>query len=269
MRYILLFLAFTCCGYTPIEKMKHSYGYIYGYLKLVKKTNYIDCSSCSIVDDIVKQKIDNFNAKIEKIGAIKASSFVYERLEDKTNILTSEHVCKSINEFLSTDWDSKSIIKDNLLKIVASYYTFKPTVIVKTFSGSIKHIEHIIKTSKALDLCAMQIEDSWGIPVSFNTLCKYGEEIFNISASGGFYIPNAVPYRTGWFSGMYIVNDDSTNHQSINQNLYTLKINPGASGSAIFDKDGKVCGNINEMYTSLDLSSGAASNNIIKFLDLQ
>lgn len=268
MRYIVLFLAFICYGYKPIDKMKHSYSYIYGYLKLVKKDSYINCMTCDTIDEIAKDNIREFNLKIEKIGAIKASAFVYEKTLNSTNILSSEHVCASIDEFINTDWNSKDIIKDSLIKTVENYYALEPFVVVKTFEGKTKQIENVIKKSKYLDLCAIKTKGSWGIPVTFNTKCKYGEMLSNISASGGFYAPNAVPLRTAMHSGVLVVKDETTHNKAVSQNLYTLKIQPGASGSAMFDNNGHVCGNINIMYTSLDLSLGATSASMLKFLDL-
>ena len=41
--------------------------------------------------------------------------------------------------------------------------------------------------------------------------------------------------------------------------LYTLPVLPGASGSAVFNNKGEVCGNINISYQKLGLSLGATS----------
>ena len=41
--------------------------------------------------------------------------------------------------------------------------------------------------------------------------------------------------------------------------LYTLPVLPGASGSAVFNAKGEVCGNINISYQKLGLSLGATS----------
>ena len=78
-----------------------------------------------------------------------------------------------------------------------------------------------------------------------------------MSSSAGYYYPNAVPIRQGFMNG--IVKNQEINGKIFKDvNLYTLSVQPGASGSAVFNKEGEVCGTINIAYTRVDLSSGAS-----------
>ena len=47
--------------------------------------------------------------------------------------------------------------------------------------------------------------------------------------------------------------------------LYTLIVKPGASGSAVFNTKGEVCGSVNLSFIKVDLSAGASYKSLYDF----
>jgi S1-C subfamily serine protease len=93
--------------------------------------------------------------------------------------------------------------------------------------------------------------------------CTYTDG-FNISASGGFYLPKSTPLRTGFINNKADkVMVEGAEFENVN--VYTIQVSPGASGSAVFNESGEVCGNINIAYEKLQISFGASSETITEF----
>ena len=116
-------------------------------------------------------------------------------------------------------------------------------------------------------MCVLETYNIWGeVSQLSKNDCEYGEQIYNISASGGLYSPYAVPIRSGLFSGEYMDNSFKNKKISILNNMYTVLSLPGSSGSGVYNSKGEICGNINISYRRSDISFGATRKQIINFL---
>ena len=241
------------------NKIKDSFGYIYSYIQLVPVYSIINN------DGFYGENISSINELLKDYKLVKGSSHIVKNY-NKTLLITSNHVCDELFNVNQFD-DFKEIIKKNLIQQglidfeVLKLFDFKIIYEVKDFYGKSFKISKREKSDKINDLCLISSKVIFGQPVDVNLhKCNWGDEILNISVSNGLYFENAVPIRTGYYSGII-------KHESIDVNLYSLKIDSGASGSFVFNKNGDVCGNINFIIKGSDLSFGATNKSILDFLN--
>lgn len=274
MKFIVLIsFMFIFTGYKHIETLKGSFGYIRSHYKLVKKNNYI-CQSC-ISKESEFNKINKINIQLLDSPYIKGTGFVFSHKNNKTHILTAGHVCESLDAFLKeekfkqlTQYVQQQILDKSLFPDdeVRNSYQVMPVISVSSFSGEVYKISKVVSVNKEHDLCYLLTNEKWGKIAKLATEeCEY-EEIYNMSASGGFYEINTIPLRKGFINSK-IKKQQTEDDIYYNVNLYTLDILPGSSGSAVFNKNGNVCGSINIAYSSLGLSSGPSLPTLKKFLD--
>mgnify|MGYP001204143082 CR=1 FL=1 len=246
----------------PIEKMKNSFGMIQVGVKVVPiDPENVDLLAISIMNNIIDSPF------------MRASSFIVKHKKEKTIHLTSEHVCTEILKFQKPE-KFKSI-KDSVISaaIISDLFSNTkledqinviPNIYVKDFFGNKYSFDKVIKTDNKSDLCKFTTHTKWGNKSEINELdCSYGERVYNIASSGGFYSKNSVPFREGNFSGIYL---EKENNEKIKRNLYTIESLPGSSGSGVYSKNGKLCGNINISYSKSNLSLGATRIDLIEFL---
>lgn len=266
---LIIFINFSNYSYSkpPIENMKKSFGLIQINLKLFTLPD-------AKVDPI---KINTINNIIDS-PLLRASSFIVEHKKKTTIVLTSEHVCdeitninkkKSISEFIEllsqyTDFTDIFILdKDKQSKI-----DIKPIVYVRDFYGKKYNIISINNLDKIADICLIETENIWGQVSKISQKdCEYGEKVYNISSSGGIYSPKSIPFRSGYFSGIYLDKNFSKQNISNENNLYTIPALPGSSGSGVYNSKGEICGNINISYKRSDISFGATRKSILNLLN--
>jgi len=216
-----------------------------------------------------EEDLSKINKTLSSLRFISASGFVLKHLKDSSLVSTSNHVCESFSE-LEDSIDNVLIktflqnIKDNMTKDSLLFnlnYEIKPVVVLTDFYGN-KHISNkVVAADKKNDLCIISSNDLIGKPVQFAKSCNE-EEIFNISTSGGFYIENGVPLRKGFLNRIIKKIEYRENVYFENVYMYSLSVLPGSSGSAVFNAEGKVCGNINISQPNLGISYGASSSTI-------
>ena len=252
-------------GFDYVENIQKSFGLIRAHYYIEKKDVCIDCIMTVDVD------VDTINKDFLSMTFVKSSAFVIKRFKNKTHVLTSNHVCEAIREFYTfTQTKTNSYlanrIKDAVLenKEVKRIYEIKPTISITTFEGLVYKDLIIIKESKKHDICLVEVPTGFGKAVEIEKENCYYTKGYNISASGGFYIPNSTPLREGYINS--IAERVMVDNQVFkNVNVYTIQVSPGASGSAVFNSKGKVCGNINISYEKLQISFGASSKTISEF----
>ena len=207
------------------------------------------------------------NKEFKKNPYIKASAFVLKHTEHNTLISTSYHVCKSIKDFQTEkkfrdlgDKLMENTLNSNLFlnTEISKMYSLRPKSSVLEFNGTLHNIKSIVYENKENDICFIETQDVWGEKVLFSKSKCYYEKVFNMSASGGFYKPNSVVLREGYVNSTV---DETTVDENVYKDhlLYTLYVLPGASGSGVFNKHGKLCGNINISYAKIGVSFGASS----------
>jgi S1-C subfamily serine protease len=275
MKKILIILTFFMFGFSHIETLKNTFGCIKGFYKVKVKTTD-NCMNCSgTFKDI--EKINKINKKFHDIPYISASAFIVKHVGNRTILMTAGHVCDELKKFTTNTKfkklglsvynyinTNKGIFESKTLK---NNYFINSEIVVYSFLGNEYVIDKIISIDNKHDICLLSTQSKWGVKVEFAKKdCQY-EEVLNMSASGGYYYPNAVPLRKGIINSL-IKRQVYGNKVYRNVNLYTLHVKQGASGSAVFNKQGKVCGSINISYIKLDLSSGASRLNLIRFLEI-
>jgi hypothetical protein len=246
----------------PIEIMKNSFGMIQIGVKVVPiEPMSSDLLALNLMNNIVDSPF------------MRASSFIVGHKKNKTVHVTSEHVCSEILKFQEPA--KFNLVKDTVLSAATIAELFSditledqinviPNIFVKDFFGNKYAFDEILKTDANADLCKFTTLKKWGnISKISNVECAYGERVYNISASGGFYSKNAVPFREGNFSGVYL---DKQNEGNVKTNLYTIESLPGSSGSGVYNINGDLCGNINISYSKSNLSLGVTRSDLIKFL---
>ena len=263
-------------------KIQNHFVFLTVHLKLKKKP-YESCleeKSCITITDISRH-VKELNMSFINTPMLVGSSFVFKHDDNKTRILTSDHVClgiksylkfddmlvKSKNELLDTFGKNKNYNYLDITQLKSNYYL---TSVVSLFDFKGNKYEGIIinKQNKSKDLCIITNNNIIGTPVVFNEAnCNYGEEVINVSASDGNYFPNAVPFHIGAYSGTIKNKRFVLFGKNEEVSLYTLDIDEGASGSGVFSKKTKkLCGNINAIMKNSNLSIGCSNNAILEFI---
>jgi hypothetical protein len=261
---ISIFLIISSDIVIPVDHMKKSFGMIHVGIKVT-----------AINKDTVDLLALRLMSKIIDGPFMRASSFIVDHQKNKTVLLTSEHVCEELIKF--KDPKQFKMIKDSIISaaVISNVFNSKdvkekiniiPEIYIKDFFGNRYIFDKIVKKDHNTDLCKFTTIKEWGVKSLVNNVeCKYGERIYNISASGGFYSKRSAPFREGNFSGIYL---DSQENKKVKTNLYTIESLPGSSGSAVYNANGYVCGNINVSYSKSNLSLGATRADIINFLKI-
>ncbi len=266
-KLLIIIISILMFGFSHVEKVQNSFGLIRAHYYIKKKDICIDCNITVDVD------VDTINKDFLSMTFIKASSFVIKKFKSKTHVLTSNHVCEALREFhtftqTKTNSYLANRIKDAVLenKEVQRIYEIKPTISITTFDGLVFKGLEILKESKKHDICLIEAPSAFGKEVEIEKEKCYYTKGYNISASGGFYIPKSTPLRTGYINNVAdkVMVEDQVFE---NVNVYTIQVSPGASGSAVFNSEGKLCGNINISYEKLQLSFGASNKTITDFYE--
>lgn len=261
MKYFIILISLLILGFVPVAEMKNSFGHIKAYYVLEKiqiASGYFEEFDTFLID---------LNLQLEEIPYMKASSFVLMHNNNETFLSTSEHVCEELKDFVTNKkfkilgkklLNSLSINKFGMFSPKSlSLYTITPKIFIYDFEGNKYLFKDVIISIPKKDMCVLKTNKVWGKPVKLARSACLQEPIFNMSSSAGYYYPNAVPIRQGFMNG--IVKNQEINGKIFKDvNLYTLSVQPGASGSAVFNKEGEVCGTINIAYVKVDLSSGAS-----------
>lgn len=274
MKSILIVLSLLLLGFAHVETLKNSFGHIKSFYKIMPRNKEL-CVGCYMFSKEA-EKVYNINKKFYRVPYTSSSAFIVSHSSNKTILMTSGHVCEELNTFMTSEKFKalavevySSIVLENEsldASLLRDNYYIKPEVAVYSFSGNEHIVDKIIAIDKENDICLLSTESKWGKKADFaEKNCVY-EEIFNMSSSGGQFYPNSMPLRKGYINSIISAQKyDNTIYRDVN--LYTLNVKEGASGSAVFNSNGKVCGSVNISYIKLDLSSGASRINLISFFE--
>ena len=259
MKIFLAIVSILFLGLAPVSEMKSSYGHIKAYFVIEKikiASDYFEENDEILID---------LNIQLENMAYMKASSFIMMHHKGETYLSTSDHVCTEIKDFVtnkkfktlgnklleSMSNSSLSMFNDQTLNL----YMITPKVFVYDFEGKKYLLKDFVLSKPEKDMCVIKTESVWGKKVNLAKKdCSY-EVIYNMSSSGGYYYPNSVPLRQGFMNGI-VEHQEIDNKVFKDVNLYTLSVQPGSSGSAVFNQKGEVCGTVNIAYVKVDLSSG-------------
>jgi hypothetical protein len=265
---------------TKSLRLENTFVFISTHLKLEKINSQCVNANCYQIFDNEKE-VDRINNVLIDTPMIVGSGFIYD-LSMTTKILTADHLCTKIDEYLkySKEFnDSKiellselgeSIKIDHLLFLqVLNNHSLIPVVTLFDFNGNKYKYNKTIKQDKNKDLCAIESDSLFGEKIELSEKnCTYGEEVVNISAADGIYLPKAIPYYTGIYSGHVKNSKFKVYEKGVEVSLYSIDISEGSSGSAVFSKKtNKLCGNINASLRKAKLSLGSSSDTIKEFLD--
>ena len=272
MKHLFILLTLFLFGFDHVKSVQDSFGFIKSYYSVQPNLNY-QCTTClTYTKDL--ELLSLLNKEFKKTPYIKASAFIIKKSKNKTLLSTSYHVCESLKEF-QTEKKFKDL-GDKLMKDafsnslflnteITKQYKLRPQISVLEFDGTLHNIENIVYENLENDICFLETEDSWGREIEFAEKTCFYEKIYNISASGGFYEPSDVVLREGYVNNK-VKETDVEDKTFKNHMLYTLYVLPGASGSGVFNTNGKLCGNVNISYAKIGVSFGASSEIIQSLL---
>jgi len=290
--YLLLifFLMFQCMCAFSNDNVKSKENDIRDYfvflsihLKLEKKSieECLGTKDCALTSEVINSTT-GLNSTFTDNPMLAGSAFVISQEENKTSILTSNHVCQGIESYLQFKRlfiNAKNEVFDSLkgstkfLNIdfdsIKSNYNLNSAVTLFDFYGNKYEGVKIVKQSTSKDLCIIETNNTIGKPVKIpDSNCEYGEDVINISASDGNYYPHAVPFHVGAYSGTVRNKSFGLMGKKEEIALYTLDIEQGASGSAVFSKTTKnLCGNINATMKKTNLTIGITAKGIKSFIE--
>jgi len=287
---LIFFLMFQCMFAFSNDNVKNKENDIRDYfvflsihLKLEKKSpeECIATKDCTLTSEVINSTA-SLNSTFVDNPMLVGSAFVILQESNKTSILTSNHVCKGIESYLDFKRlfiNAKNEIFDSLkdstkfinidFNGIKSNYNLSSAVTLFDFYGNKYEGVKIIKQSTSKDLCIIETNNKIGKPVKISdSNCEYGEDVINISASDGNYYPSAVPFHVGAYSGTVINKSFGLMGKEEEIALYTLDIEQGSSGSAVFSKTTKnLCGNINATMKKTNLTIGITTRGIKSFIE--
>lgn len=163
--------------------------------------------------------------------------------EEKSYVLTAEHLCEEPESSILTDTFMKQNVKDHRM-------------IVNDSIGD-RYRASIIRTDKDIDLCLLEINmiAPEPIPVS-DTDPQAHDKIWNIAAPAGIWDPYAVVIFDGYFDGINLHG----------QSVYSMPTSPGSSGSPIFNKEQELVGIISAASPNWNVGFGANRQDIENFV---
>lgn len=266
MRYLLILLMSLSLGFSHMSNLKTSFIYIDMTYKVTPKFDF----GLSLIDP---DSIEKINGVIGQLKLSKASGFVYKVESLKSQILTANHVCQTVSEG-GTFLESPTF-KGSFSQLLASlnidpllfdvFYQIDVSINLKDYWGKSYSDTKIIKQSLKYDLCLLESPNPIGQAVEFAERCLE-EKIYNFSASGGFYLEEGIPLRQGFLNRPVgqIKSSDNSLYKDFYQ--YTMDLTGGASGSAVFNERGQVCGMITLAQDKIGLSYGPTEKQINDFL---
>lgn len=262
------------------SRLENTFVFINTHLKLEKTSNQCKEDNCYQMFDINKE-VNKINEILLDTPLIVGSGFIYD-LSISTKILTADHLCTKIDKYLSYSKEFNDS-KLDLLSTLGESKKFDPILIIQVlnnhslipvvtlfdFNGNKYKYTKTLKQDKNKDLCTIESDSLFGEKIMISEKnCEYGEEVINISAADGIYLPGAVPYYKGIYSGHVKNSKFKVYEKGVEVSLYSIDISEGSSGSAVFSKKTKkLCGNINASIRKAKLSLGSSSNTIKEFLN--
>lgn len=164
------------------------------------------------------------------------SGVVFKNTARGSFILTNNHVC-DISLEMVIDMAAKGRVGSMKNR-------------VKSLDGEKANVT-IFKKDPKTDMCVVFAKDFFRPSVSLApTAPKIGETIYVVGAPRGYYAPkySTVPILQGIFSGY----DAHWADSRITTAVFTIRIAPGNSGSAIFNKKGQLIGVIHSHMVIFD-----------------
>ncbi len=161
-----------------------------------------------------------------------ASSTIIQHGDGYTRLLTAGHACA-----VSEIGDTVTIVED--------------------FNGG-KHFVTAQVYSDNPDLCLLETEDEWGVPLYISLeKPKHGDRVWNMAAPSGMFAPGMLLIFDGYYSGK---KEDS--------DYYTIPAAPGSSGSSILNYRGDIIGVIHSAILKFpNLAACVTQEQIISFLN--
>ena len=161
-----------------------------------------------------------------------ASATIIQHGVDYTRLLTAGHACA-----VSEIGDTVTIVED--------------------FKGG-KHIVTAQVYSESPDLCLLETEEVWGVPLYISLeKPKHGDRVWNMAAPSGMFAPGMLLIFDGYYSGR---KEDS--------DYYTVPAAPGSSGSSILNYHGDIIGIIHSAILKFpNLAACVTQDQIISFLN--
>ena len=173
-----------------------------------------------------------------------ASGVIVKRTSSGSEILTAGHVCDT-NDLVSAIALQGIKVYIDLSVMARNGETFKTQV---------------VRIDPTIDSCIIKAPTMtrWRAIKIRRQPPEFGEKFYNLASPLGVATSELVPVLEGRYSGLV----------NFHRAAYTIPAAPGSSGSAIFDKRGRLVGMIHSVYRRFPLLSFSPSHEkLIDFLD--
>lgn len=162
--------------------------------------------------------------------------------EEKSYILTAEHICKEPEDPKPEAFLNQSILATRM--------------IVNDSYGD-KYKARVVRTDAETDLCLLEIDMIAPEPVLVAQEDPFQhDKIWNIAAPTAIWDPTSVIIFDGYFDGI----------NKNNQSVYSMPTAPGSSGSPIFNRDNELVGIVSMYAVNWNVGFGAPRQDIANFV---
>tara|TARA_A100001015_G_scaffold319173_1_gene441282 strand:+ start:1576 stop:2325 length:750 start_codon:yes stop_codon:yes gene_type:complete len=244
MYYILIFFFITCSGCNLTKSHASTNLPFDSFVKVVMEVKFDVC---------VKTKTQSFCEKRSYMSS--GSGFFVRKSKNTSYIMSAAHVC------------IPDINKHSQMPITNLETSFSiQTTDNKKYNAEVFKVpSEFIEKKKPIDLCLLKINKKLKhkiIKLS-KTAPRMGQELYNLSAPGGFFFPPSVPIYSGYYSGK----------MSELHCLLSIPAKGGSSGSPVMDKGGNLVGvlfaaNPKFHHISIMMSHGIVKNFLEKSFKL-
>jgi S1-C subfamily serine protease len=195
--------------------------------------------------------VDSITKKETVIGT--GSAAVIRETSSGSYILTNEHVC--------------SISPKTIIKLALEGHVGSLKNVVRALDGETSQVK-ILKRNTYDDMCVVFAKDFHrpAVKLAPNAPIR-GDEVYVVGAPKGYYSYkfNMVPILRGIFNGY----DENWHSSQDVMAVYSLRIAPGNSGSAVFDKKGRLIGVVHSHFTTFDeITFGTTFEDTKNFIDI-
>ena len=184
-----------------------------------------------------------------KTISTRGSGTIIKSVNDKTYILTADHVCNHPTQsFFEMPFRIPGVTMAPGTRLTAVVSVEQSIQIISADHQGLRHESKVHATDTLNDVCLLVTTGDWGSEIAVSiaeSLPALGARVYSISAPFGMFEPGNPGVKLH-FEGRYSGHDDRGNY------FYTVPARPGSSGSAILNDDGEIVGVVHSAMTTFE-----------------